>query len=250
MIRCSNCNAQVPDGTRFCDQCGRPLTNAPAPPAIRPAPPARPPAFDNSAGREPPPRQAGDPVRSAASSGNPGAPRAMPQPPLPPSARPVPDPPTGSPSGFKLPVLPPVARPTSDASAQPVGSDGWPAAPLMSTAPVIEVAIRPRATLAFTEAQTPYMLASDRDRFVIGREDPIDGIFPDVDLTLSGGIEAGVSRRHAVITFRDGNYWLEDLDSRNYTFVNGIRLAPNRPQSLRDGDELEFGTLRARFYLG
>lgn len=127
---------------------------------------------------------------------------------------------------------------------------GQPATPWMPTAPVVEVSIRPRASLALGELHTPYVLPSDRDQFLIGREDPVDGIFPDVDLTLSGGIDAGVSRRHAVITYRDGGYWLEDLDSRNYTFLNGLRLEPHRPQPLRDGDQLEFGMLRARFYLG
>ena len=44
----------------------------------------------------------------------------------------------------------------------------------------------------------------------IGRWDADGGIFPDVDLD-SDDPEAKVSRRHARITFRDGQYLLEEL---------------------------------------
>ena len=70
----------------------------------------------------------------------------------------------------------------------------------------------------------------------IGRWDADGGIFPDVDLD-SDDPEAKVSRRHARITFRDGQYLLEDLGSTNGTFVNrGRRLSPGTRQSLNDGD--------------
>ncbi len=240
VITCSHCKAQVPDGTRFCDQCGRSLAT---------------PALDASAGKMSPARPAGPLPGSAVGNGSPSMPRAMPRPPLPPSARPLPEPPARSPAGLKLPSLPSIAQPASAAfvpndAAGGEDAGGRPATPWMPTAPVPEMSIRPRASLALSELHTPYILPSDREQFLVGREDPVEGIFPDIDLTLSGGIEAGVSRRHAVITYRDGGYWLEDLDSRNYTFLNGIRLEPHRPQPLRDGDQLEFGTLSARFYLG
>ncbi len=248
MITCSNCKAQVPDGTRFCDQCGRPLANAPAP-AARPAPPLRPPSFDDSAGKEPPARPPGPglgPTAAGRAAGAPSVPQPLARPSQPPSPKPGP----GAPAGLKLPSLPVMARPAADDSAAAEETGGWPEPPLMPTAPIPEVSVRPRASLALSELQTPYILSSDRAQFLIGREDPVEGVFPDIDLTLSGGMEAGVSRRHALLSYRDGSYWLEDLDSTNYTFVNGIRLEPRRPRSLRDGDELEFGTLRARFYLG
>jgi hypothetical protein len=83
----------------------------------------------------------------------------------------------------------------------------------------------------------------------IGRWDADGGIFPDVDLDADDP-EAKVSRRHARITLRDGQYFLEDLGSTNGTFVNrGKRLAPGYRQILRDGDEIIVGKTFLRFYI-
>jgi hypothetical protein len=83
----------------------------------------------------------------------------------------------------------------------------------------------------------------------IGRWDADGGIFPDVDLD-SDDPEAKVSRRHARITFRDGQYFLEDLGSTNGTFVNrGRRLSPGTRQALADGDEIIVGKTFLRFRL-
>ncbi len=83
----------------------------------------------------------------------------------------------------------------------------------------------------------------------IGRWDADGGIFPDVDLD-SDDPEAKVSRRHARITFRDGQYFLEDLGSTNGTFINrGKRLLPGHPQPLQDGDEIILGKTFLRFHV-
>lgn len=81
----------------------------------------------------------------------------------------------------------------------------------------------------------------------IGRWDADGGVFPDVDLD-SDDPEAKVSRRHARISLRDGNYAIEDLGSTNGTFVNrGHRLAPGDSQPLKDGDEIIVGKTFLRF---
>jgi pSer/pThr/pTyr-binding forkhead associated (FHA) protein len=81
----------------------------------------------------------------------------------------------------------------------------------------------------------------------IGRWDADGGVFPDVDLD-SDDPEAKVSRRHARISLRDGNYLIEDLGSTNGTFVNrGRRLAPGDRQPLKDGDEIIVGKTFLRF---
>jgi len=41
---------------------------------------------------------------------------------------------------------------------------------------------------------------------LIGRKDNARGIFPDVDLGLDGGYDAGVSRRHAILSHKDNVY--------------------------------------------
>jgi hypothetical protein len=81
----------------------------------------------------------------------------------------------------------------------------------------------------------------------IGRWDADGGVFPDVDLD-SDDPEAKVSRRHACISLRDGQYYIEDLGSTNGTFVNrGHRLAPGDRQPLKDSDEIIVGKTFLRF---
>jgi sigma-B regulation protein RsbU (phosphoserine phosphatase) len=66
----------------------------------------------------------------------------------------------------------------------------------------------------------------DRDRAVIGRNS-------DCDVPLD---VAAVSRRHAVIVREKGSFFVEDLESRNGTFLNDERVVNRAP--LRDGDQL------------
>lgn len=81
---------------------------------------------------------------------------------------------------------------------------------------------------------------------LIGRKDNARGIYPDVDLGLDGGYDAGVSRRHAILSFKNHTYQIEDLGSANGTFVNGKRLAPQVAMVLANGDEVKCGTLLMR----
>jgi pSer/pThr/pTyr-binding forkhead associated (FHA) protein len=77
----------------------------------------------------------------------------------------------------------------------------------------------------------------------LGRLDPTSDVFPDVNLTPDGGLEQGVSRRHARILTRDGSLVIEDLGSINGTLVNGKRLVPYLPEPLHHGDQLQIGKL-------
>jgi len=80
-----------------------------------------------------------------------------------------------------------------------------------------------------------------KDEVVIGREDPVSEIFPDVDLTGLGGMEKGVSRKHAVIHRSGAECTVEDMDSTNGTYVNRKRIQPHMPQAIKAGDEVRFG---------
>lgn len=87
------------------------------------------------------------------------------------------------------------------------------------------------------------------DESQIGRWDADSGIFPDVDLDADDP-EAKVSRRHARIVRRGGQYMIEDLGSTNGTFINrGRRLLPGDKQPLRDGDEIIIGKTFLRFHI-
>jgi serine/threonine protein kinase len=51
--------------------------------------------------------------------------------------------------------------------------------------------------------------------------------------------DATVSRHHARLFFHEGQWYVEDLQSANGTFVNGTRV--HRPMPLQHGDELRMG---------
>ncbi|MEJ7712752.1 MAG: FHA domain-containing protein [Pyrinomonadaceae bacterium] len=87
----------------------------------------------------------------------------------------------------------------------------------------------------------------EHDEIYIGRWDADGGIFPDIDLDADDP-EAKVSRRHARITRREGQHYIEDLGSTNGTFVNrGRRLIPGDRQQIHDGDEIIIGKTFMRF---
>ncbi len=52
--------------------------------------------------------------------------------------------------------------------------------------------------------------------------------------------EGNVSRQHAGIRSEATGYWIEDLGSRNGTFVNGAQVE-GEGQRLRDNDKIELG---------
>lgn len=67
----------------------------------------------------------------------------------------------------------------------------------------------------------------DQPEFVIGRDEGCELVIADRQ----------VSRRHARIRHEDAGYVLEDLGSKNGTFVNGKEL--DAPRLLQDGDEVQ-----------
>ncbi len=77
----------------------------------------------------------------------------------------------------------------------------------------------------------------------LGRIDPTQEIYPEVDLTVDQGLEHGVSREHACIFRRGSVIEVEDLASTNGTLLNGERLSPYLPVQLKDGDQLHLGKL-------
>ena len=80
-----------------------------------------------------------------------------------------------------------------------------------------------------------------------GREFPLPpdlniviGRVSDVDLLL---LDEKVSRKHAKIFTHNGRIGLEDLASKNGTFVNGARI---RTTDIKEGDEIIIGTSKIR----
>src|SRR5689334_18815187 len=113
-----------------------------------------------------------------------------------------------------------------------------------STVPAASTALNARLIV---EADNQEFDLSGKDNVLIGREDAVSNIFPDVDLTPHGGEEGGVSRLHARIFVENGQYMIEDENSTNFTFVNRQRLAGKTPTLLHDNDEIKLGRVLLRF---
>jgi pSer/pThr/pTyr-binding forkhead associated (FHA) protein len=82
---------------------------------------------------------------------------------------------------------------------------------------------------------------------VIGRTDPVQNIYPDVDLAEQDGERSGVSRRHARILQKPDGVYIEDLNSTNFTFLNRTRLIPGQAYPLKNGDEIRLGVLTLEY---
>ncbi len=77
---------------------------------------------------------------------------------------------------------------------------------------------------------------------IVGRQDPILGIFPEVTLG-----DKTVGRRHAYLRNQQGVFTVEDLNALNKTRLNGVILTPHEERTLKDGDVLRFGSVEVRF---
>jgi hypothetical protein len=90
-----------------------------------------------------------------------------------------------------------------------------------------------------------------RTTSTIGRADPGTGIVGSllaVDLTALDDSESpSVSRRHAQVIHRQGEYLLVDLRSTNGTYLNATRLGPDDRVRLRHGDQVRFGDVSLTF---
>ena|SRR5438132_2647786 len=206
-VRCS-LGHENPDGSAFCDECGEPLSGA-APVAVAAAP---------------------QPVSSAAAA------------------------PTGSEVCPSCGAINPAGEafcsncgsmlgagaPATSAPAQAV-SPAPAAAPVMPSAPA---ALNAKIIV---ESDNQEFDLSGKDNVLIGREDAVSNIFPDVDLTPHGGEEGGVSRMHARIFVESGQHMLEDENSTNFTFLNRQKLAAKTPTPLHDDDEIKLGRILLRF---
>src|SRR5207302_7542311 len=73
------------------------------------------------------------------------------------------------------------------------------------------------------------------DRLTIGRR-------PDSDVFLD---DVTVSRDHAILVRRSGDYYLDDCGSLNGTYVNRQRIDSHR---LTDGDEVQVGKYKLAYF--
>jgi hypothetical protein len=196
-----------PDGSAFCDECGEPLSGA-APVAVATAPQPAPSVAAAPAGSE---------VCPSCGAINPAGEAFC------------------SNCGSMLGAAAATSAPAQAVSPAPA------AAPVMSSAPA---ALNAKIIV---ESDNQEFDLSGKDNILIGREDAVSNIFPDVDLTPHGGEEGGVSRMHARIFVESGQYLLEDENSTNFTFLNRQKLTAKTPTPLHDDDEIKLGRVLLRF---
>jgi pSer/pThr/pTyr-binding forkhead associated (FHA) protein len=79
------------------------------------------------------------------------------------------------------------------------------------------------------------------EHFVLEQEATTVGRSPDCDVFLD---DVTVSRRHAQVLRRDGQFFIEDKGSLNGTFLNRRRI---ESAPLEDGDELQIGKYKLTF---
>ncbi|MFT3879656.1 MAG: FHA domain-containing protein [Gemmatales bacterium] len=66
----------------------------------------------------------------------------------------------------------------------------------------------------------------------------------DCDIQLPVTEEQDVSRHHCLFEIEPPRLWIQDLDSKNGTYVNDLRITNSPDQNmyeLRDGDEVRVG---------
>jgi hypothetical protein len=111
--------------------------------------------------------------------------------------------------------------------------------------PVVNPVINPVAPAARLqlESGTIVPLPTGRREIIIGRDDPISGVHPEIDMTPYGAESGGISRRHVRLTIIDGQWMITDLQSTNHTRVNGVRIDPGVPTPLPDSAQVVLGRI-------
>ena len=87
-----------------------------------------------------------------------------------------------------------------------------------------------------------YWLMLESRQVALAEGDAILGRAPDAAVWIDA---PGVSRHHARIRIEGVHATIEDLGSKNGTFVGGRRVSPSAP--LGDGDEIRLGSVVATF---
>ena len=96
--------------------------------------------------------------------------------------------------------------------------------------------------------QVVQRIAITEHTVLVGRADPKRGITPKIDLTPFD-TSSSVSRQHARIHLEKDCFFIEDLDSRNKTRLDGLTLTPHEREKLQNGDGVSFGSVKATFHL-
>jgi len=116
----------------------------------------------------------------------------------------------------------------------------------------IAIGAVPTLTLVIVENLQSSIQIKVEDDIILGRGyagQEASRVRPTIDLAPYSAARHGVSRSHARITYTDKLLRIQDLNSTNGTFLNGLQLQPYNQRLLRDGDQLQLGNLQIRVYI-
>jgi pSer/pThr/pTyr-binding forkhead associated (FHA) protein len=234
MMHCPRCQVALEPGAFFCAECGHRIS---APPSARPSLPAT--EFVPASALAqllPPKTEIAEPF--------------FPHPPTPPDPGAEEEPEDAETETRPQPPKTELAPPPRLESRTPTLPDADGA---RTTVLPRQAVLEPATTvmpellgIRLEPSEGPPIFLSGAHEYFFGRSDPPSGWAPAADLTAYGGEERGVSRRHARLFYRDGGLWLEDLSSRNGTYLNRERLYPERPRAVNRGDEIKLGRIAMR----
>jgi hypothetical protein len=115
-----------------------------------------------------------------------------------------------------------------------------PAIPL--AAPPAPIFVSGSLQIAGTGTVIP--IPDGKSEILVGREDPVSGNFPEVNLDPYEALNLGVSRQHCKLSMQGSQVMIEDLHSVNKTHLRGLPLVPGQKYPLYYGDELLLGRMR------
>ncbi|HLD45526.1 MAG TPA: FHA domain-containing protein, partial [bacterium] len=122
-----------------------------------------------------------------------------------------------------------------------------PANPDVTDPDIIEIKMIKKVLGALDQDKMPSVVVVD-DEFAGKKayfEEGLDELVVGRDENCTLSMDSHVlSRRHAIITVKWGQFVVVDQNSKNGTFVNGRRV---EEKSIKDGDEIVFGTIKAVF---
>ena len=96
----------------------------------------------------------------------------------------------------------------------------------------IEETVEDKKSYSLYTAEGRLFAVLDKDSLTIGkRKEEVDMVIEDIS----------ISRMHARILKEENAFYLEDLNSTNGTFKNGLRMEPYEKRKLEAGDEIRLG---------
>jgi serine/threonine protein kinase len=103
----------------------------------------------------------------------------------------------------------------------------------------------PKPRLLVTSPHRSWELSMERLPVRIGRRDPRQNHYPELDLAEH---DRGIASRHHATIQRDGDFYtLTDLGSTNGTILNNSLIVPRVPQRLTQGDRIKIGEVEIEF---